>query len=250
MRLVFFYVKIRLLNIEWHTIMSSPNEQLKVSIILLLCLIIFSVGKVSNMKRILTVSDIHGFSEALNLLLKASKYSEKKDQLILLGDYINKGPASNKTLKNIRKLHNKGAVALLGNNELKVLREKDKQYADWFKFLKKLPVSYQLNNYLFSHAGFRAGVTLENQKIDDLTGYHKEWFPQASFENMTTIHGHTPTFRLGADKNRIHINENTICIDTGAGHKRYLSLLDVTNRRVYKIDVVELGKVKTYDVNF
>lgn len=200
------------------------------------------------MGRILTISDIHGFSDALSMLLKASKYNSKKDTLVLLGDYINKGPASDKTLKRIKKLREKGAVALMGNNELRVLRTKPKQYADWLKMLKKLPVYYMHDNYIFSHAGFRAGVALEDQSVEDMTGYHKEWFPQAQFDDMITIHGHIPTYRLGAKRGHIHIDEHSICIDTGAGHKRYLSLFDVTNACVYRIDVMKLDKVEKIEV--
>lgn len=200
------------------------------------------------MGRILAISDIHGFSDALGMLLKASKYNPKKDTLILLGDYINKGPASDKTLKRIKKLREHGAIALLGNNELRVVREKNKQYADWFKMLKKLPVYYQHDQYIFSHAGFREGVALLDQSVEDMTGYHKEWFPQAQFKDLTTIHGHIPTFRLGAKRGHIHIDKHSICIDTGAGHKRFLSVYDVTNECVYRVDVMKLSKVEKSDI--
>lgn len=204
--------------------------------------------KVHIMGRLLTISDIHGFSDALGLLLKAAKYNSKEDTLVLLGDYINKGPASDKTLKRIKKLREKGAIALLGNNELRVLRTKPKEYSDWFKMFKKLPVYYKHDQYIFSHAGFRQGVPLEDQSIDDMTGYHKEWFPQAQFEDMITIHGHTPTFRLGTKRGHIHIEDQEICIDTGAGHKRYLSLFDITNECVYRIDVMKLDKIEILNV--
>lgn len=200
------------------------------------------------MGRILTISDIHGYSDALDMLIKASRYNPKEDTLVLLGDYINKGPASNKTLKRIKKLREKGAVALMGNNELRVLRTKDKQYADWFKMLKKLPVYYEQDQHIFSHAGFRRGIPLEFQSVEDMTGYDKKWFPQAKFDNKTIIHGHIPTFKLGTKRGQIHIQDHAICIDTGAGHKRYLSLFDVTEARVYRIDVMKLKKVEIFDV--
>ena len=40
------------------------------------------------MKRILVISDIHGEIEKFEQLLKEAQYNAKKDQLILLGDYV------------------------------------------------------------------------------------------------------------------------------------------------------------------
>lgn len=44
------------------------------------------------MKRMLVISDIHGELEKFEGLLAAVGYNPEKDQLILLGDYVDRGP--------------------------------------------------------------------------------------------------------------------------------------------------------------
>ena len=43
------------------------------------------------MKRILVISDIHGEIEKFEHLLEEAQYDAKQDQLILLGDYVDRG---------------------------------------------------------------------------------------------------------------------------------------------------------------
>jgi Predicted phosphoesterase len=43
------------------------------------------------MKRILAISDIHGELELFDSLLEKVNYDADEDQLILLGDYVDRG---------------------------------------------------------------------------------------------------------------------------------------------------------------
>ncbi|MGQ0438381.1 metallophosphoesterase, partial [Bacillus sp. B-TM1] len=43
------------------------------------------------MKRILVISDIHGEIEKFEKLLEEAQYDARQDQLILLGDYVDRG---------------------------------------------------------------------------------------------------------------------------------------------------------------
>ena len=72
-------------------------------------------------QRILVASDIHGHRDALIKLLSEAVYNAETDQLVLLGDYVNNGPDSVGTLRLVQKLVNKGAIALVGNHELRWL---------------------------------------------------------------------------------------------------------------------------------
>lgn len=56
-------------------------------------------------ERILVVSDIHGHRKALVTLLKAVNFNVRKDQLVLMGDYVNNGPDSFGTLKLVKRLN-------------------------------------------------------------------------------------------------------------------------------------------------
>lgn len=75
-------------------------------------------------KRILAISDIHGcFDEFRNVMLKAG-YQSDKDQLYLVGDYMDRGPNSKEVMYAVKDLvENHGAIALRGNH--------DQFFLDW-----------------------------------------------------------------------------------------------------------------------
>ena len=69
------------------------------------------------MKRILAISDIHGEIDMFERLLDQVGYHPDADQLILIGDYIDRGPDSKAVVDKVIALHEKGAIVLLGNHE-------------------------------------------------------------------------------------------------------------------------------------
>lgn len=83
------------------------------------------------MKRYM-MSDIHGFLEAFETALKKTDLSGK-NQLILLGDYIDYGPDSWAVLEKVMTLQRKygpeKVIALMGNHE-KALLDWLEEYAD------------------------------------------------------------------------------------------------------------------------
>lgn len=74
------------------------------------------------MKRTLVISDIHGELKLFKELLQTTGYDSTKDQLILLGDYIDRGPNSKEVLDMVMKLKDEGAVVLKGNHEDMMVR--------------------------------------------------------------------------------------------------------------------------------
>lgn len=69
------------------------------------------------MKRILAISDIHGELELFEKLLIKVQYTPEKDQLILLGDYVDRGSHSMDVLDKVIDLQKEGAIVLKGNHE-------------------------------------------------------------------------------------------------------------------------------------
>ncbi|CAM3146534.1 metallophosphoesterase family protein [Filibacter tadaridae] len=69
------------------------------------------------MDRILVISDIHGELDLFERLLKAVHYDPAKDQLILLGDYVDRGINAKAVLDKVIQLKGQGAVVLKGNHE-------------------------------------------------------------------------------------------------------------------------------------
>ncbi len=70
------------------------------------------------MKRTLVISDIHGCHTSFNDLLTLMKYTPGEDQLLLLGDFVDRGPHSRDVVEQvIRLVRNDGAIAIQGNHD-------------------------------------------------------------------------------------------------------------------------------------
>ena len=196
--------------------------------------------------RILVSSDIHGHGAALAKLLKYVDYNPKKDQLVLLGDYVNNGPDSTGTLKMVKKLHSEGAIVLLGNHDVRWMKSKEKRKRKWRSVLQEFDSIAKIDDYLFVHAGVNPSKSLSKQKMSEVTVFESDVALSRKIKGRWVVHGHVPTRRYGAKKNKIYIKGHTIDIDTGAGHGERLSLVDLTHQQVCSIEVERLKKVHEY----
>lgn len=74
------------------------------------------------MRRKLIISDIHGCYEQFVRLLEVAGYDPKNDQLILLGDYVDRGPQSKDVVESVMSLvKHDGAIALRGNHDQRLV---------------------------------------------------------------------------------------------------------------------------------
>ncbi|GGE56937.1 metallophosphoesterase family protein [Priestia taiwanensis] len=73
------------------------------------------------MKRILVISDIHGEFDKFEQLLEKVQYKPEEDQLLLAGDYVDRGPNSKAVVEKVQALVAEGAIALMGNHEKMML---------------------------------------------------------------------------------------------------------------------------------
>ena len=104
------------------------------------------------MKRSLVISDIHGEIELLERLLADVDYDSSHDQLIFLGDYVDRGSDSKKVLDKVIELKSQGAFVLKGNHEdmmIKALTTDDER--SWKTWVNRNGGSKTLESYGFTH---------------------------------------------------------------------------------------------------
>lgn len=222
------------------------------------------------MKKIFAISDIHGCDHLLTKLLKIIDWDKEKNnnsKLIFLGDYVDKGTDSVKTLKHIKSLKEdspQNVITLLGNHDFAWL-EQAKYYNSmsfYSKILKSPFIKFkQVLNCLddtdyyyidtmsdktiyFVHAGFELDKPLSEQSEDALLWLREEFFCNNNlihedFKDSIIVFGHTPTPFMEDDilsASRVKHLDNSkvlmidnfkIDIDTGAFFTGELSALEI-----------------------
>ncbi len=151
----------------------------------------------SKYKQVCAISDVHGMYDSMRTLLTAAgivdangKWAAGNTLLVVVGDSIDKGPASVKVIDLWRKLQPlaqaKGGrlIVLLGNHEAEFLSKPTSKKSEAFRdeltalnidpkalargedpegrgnFLLRLPIAAMVGKYLFSHAAwFPTGTT-------------------------------------------------------------------------------------------
>lgn len=115
------------------------------------------------------VGDVQGCCDALDRLLAETGFSPSRDRLLVLGDLVNRGPASLATLERLRGL-GASAVCLLGNHDLHLLAVAEgvrpahrsdsfgdvlasPQRAAWLDWLRARPLAARFGDWLCVHAG-------------------------------------------------------------------------------------------------
>ena len=218
--------------------------------------------------RILAIGDIHGCSTAFDTLLSAVK-PQPNDQIITLGDYVDRGPNSKGILNRLMALHKTGQlVALRGNHELMMLaarfhrrdesvwrcrggketlvsysksnragKLKDVPDRHWH-FIENVCVDwYETDKHFFVHANAHPDVPLAEQPAHMLF-WEKFGNPTPHFSGKTMVCGHTSQ-KSGLPLNRGH----AICIDTRVYSKGWLTCLDVTSGKLWQAN--QTGSVRT-----
>jgi serine/threonine protein phosphatase 1 len=214
--------------------------------------------------RILAIGDIHGCSVALEALLDAVQ-PQPEDLLVMLGDYIDRGPDSRGVLDRLLKLkQTHRLVALAGNHEQMILeaRADPDVYSGWLLSggdmtllsyglggrsgtLQDIPAGHwafledcrdwlESERYVFVHANLDPALPLEQQPLSFL---HWEKFadPLPHVSGKTMICGHTRQIS-GLPRNLGY----AVCIDTWVYGAGWLSCLEPGTGHVWQAN--QLGE--------
>ena len=205
------------------------------------------------------MGDIHGRLELLDKLLARLDLDQERDELVFLGDYIDRGPDSKGVIERLMLLEKEplGTVFLRGNHEAMLLdylagKRKDlflfnggiatlRSYARpgqdleevapppaHLDFIRRLKLYYQSGETIFVHAGLRPGIPLEEQDPHDLIWIREEFHSSGYDWGKTIVFGHTP---FGEP----FVRGRLIGLDTGAGYDGRLTCLVLPEREFIQV---------------
>jgi bis(5'-nucleosyl)-tetraphosphatase (symmetrical) len=126
----------------------------------------------------LLIGDVQGCDAALQRLLDAFGFSPSRDHLVVLGDLVNRGPASLAVLRRLHALEG-SATCLLGNHDLNLLAvahgvrrlHRNDTMGDilgapdreaWLDWLRHRPLAAEACGWLCVHAGVPPAWTRED----------------------------------------------------------------------------------------
>ncbi len=209
--------------------------------------------------RTLAIGDIHGCYTALTTLADQVGFADG-DQVILLGDYIDRGPDSGRVLDWILTLSDQLPVtAVRGNHEVMVLtsRNDSEFYRAWlsfggeetlasygvddfhgpwrgeipdahWQFLQSTKPYYETESHIFVHAG-----AYPDYSMDEQSEYMLYWssfnFIKPHRSGKEIICGHS-----SQKSGRIATADHAICIDTWVYGGGWLTCLDVASKQYWQ----------------
>ena len=199
---------------------------------------------------IYVIGDIHGCLRPLQRLLGKIE-PQPGDEVIFIGDYIDRGPQSREVVEYLLGLTYR-CVFLLGNHEkmlLDFLAGDDRglylangglatlqSYGGdaseippaHIRFYRSLRPMYEARGYLFAHAGIRPMVPLDKQKVDDLVWIRQEFFQFVGRFPKPVVFGHTPL-------RQVLLAPDRIGIDTGCVYGGKLTCLQLPERKIIQV---------------
>jgi serine/threonine protein phosphatase 1 len=222
----------------------------------------------SIMPRTLAIGDIHGCLTALDTLLGFVQ-PQPDDQLVFLGDYVDRGPDSKGVLNRLIELHRTGRIVCLrGNHEVMMAGARGgrddfrfwtnfggiealESYStssispdvipwDHWNFIEKKCVDwYETDSHIFVHANLHPELPMTQQTTDWMhwEALNSNWH-KPHLSGKTMICGHTQQ-RSGNPL----VLERAICIDTWAFGDGWLTCLDVETGEYWQAN--ELGQTRT-----
>jgi serine/threonine protein phosphatase 1 len=211
------------------------------------------------MERIFAVGDIHGCFDKLVSLMKIIDIDLRRETLVFIGDYVDRGPHSREVVDYLIDLGRRESrvVFLKGNHEqmlqdylsgsdrlgflyngggatLESYLKGGSQTATHcippahIEFFDNLCLHHETEDYIFVHGGLKPSVPLDEQKEWDMLWIRDEFISSDFDFGKRVIFGHTP-FREPL------ILDNKIGIDTGAVYGNKLTCVELPAVRFFSV---------------
>lgn len=224
--------------------------------------------------RRIFIGDVHGHYGGLMALLDAIALSPD-DQLYFLGDLIDRGPESAAVVNFV---YRNGFPCLLGNHEQMLIEafpgdaidhsalqawlysggqttvmsydKANQLLLEHLEWMRSLPTHMDLGDIWLAHAGVHPDIPIEKQTPHEYCWIRDEFhsMKQPYFKDKLIITGHTITFTLpDVPPGAIAKGQGWLGIDTGVYHPRsgWLTALDMTNQKVYQVNVFAKNTLRT-----
>jgi len=214
----------------------------------------------TNEQKIFIVGDVHGCLKLLLKMMDKIDWRPDTDRLIFLGDFVDRGEDSRGVIEFVLELSSRSPMVecILGNHEsilldfisgrdpatfflnggtatLNSYRLCQPQFGDLLipsehvRFMKSLRKWIELDRYYIVHAGFRPGVEIENQSMEDLL-WIRDHFIFSDYDfGKKVIFGHTPF-------SQPLIMANKIGLDTGAVYGNKLTCLELPSFKFHFVE--------------
>ncbi len=173
--------------------------------------------------RKIAIGDIHGCAQTFKKLVEKIELGPQ-DELILLGDLIDRGPDSKGVLDEIMRLREKGhqVVLVQGNHEEMMLnagidffvkdrwlnaggrrtlasfggKNSELSVVDsiYYKLLAEGKDYYESQGYIFVHAGLNFGLEFPFEAVRDMR-WIRDWHDEVNYNwlgERVIVHGHSP----------------------------------------------------------
>lgn len=223
--------------------------------------------------RRLIIGDVHGHYDGMITLLEQLDPGSE-DQVYFLGDLMDRGPKSAQVVEFVK---NSPYHCLMGNHEqlmLNALPEVGKNTQAWqawlysggyatissyqkagimprehLEWMRSLPMFLDLGDIWLVHAGIHPYLSLSQQTEAEFCWIRREFhnIPKPYFTDKLIIVGHTITFTFnGIEPGSLVRGQGWLGIDTGVYHAKsgWLTGLDITNNKVYQVNVLYDNKVR------
>ncbi|MBU0664825.1 MAG: metallophosphoesterase [Proteobacteria bacterium] len=213
-------------------------------------------------EKIFAIGDIHGCADKFENLLARLPFDASRDTLVVLGDYLDRGPGTREVLDQLCQLRATGTrlITLMGNHEylfLEYHRRNDQALLPYLRrlglentlesyggaslaelgdlsfmpeehrdLLESLVPYWETEEYIFVHAGLRFDRSLAEQDISDLCEVREPFLSDERSFGKRIIFGHTP-FATPL------VTPNKIGIDTGAAYGNLLTAVELPSLRFY-----------------
>lgn len=212
-----------------------------------------------GVKRFIAIGDVHGCLHTLKELLAKLDIDKENDELVFLGDYIDRGPFSCETVQFIRQLrHEYNVICLRGNHEQFMIENECQPDFLWscnggmftiqsyekngvdpsadIGWMNNLPLVYETDEYIFCHAGLSEVKLLDNTPKQIL--WERDWMRAGEIpeREKMVVFGHTP------NKNGARVITNgDLCLDGGCvfGGKLCAAIIDKDDIAIVEIPISE-----------